>query len=260
MDPTAVTARLADLVAAAPGRLSVAVRARDGYRFDHDSARVVPAASTIKVPVLLAYLASGMPWDLPVALPAARVGGCGPLALLPSVTSLPAGEALRLMIALSDNDATNAVLGLVGVGEVARLLGRAGTRHTVLRRRMMDQVAAAAGHENETCAADLAELLAAVRAGSILPQREAAMALAVLREQQFDEGLPAYLPEGLRCASKTGSLPGVRHDIAVIESGDAWVAVAALATDLMDGPVDRGTSIYPTYAAIGETVAALVTA
>jgi beta-lactamase class A len=81
-----------------------------------------------------------------------------------------------------------------------------------------------------------------------------------LREQQFDEGLPAYLPEGLRCASKTGSLPGVRHDIAVIESGDAWVAVAALATDLMDGPVDRGTSIYPTYAAIGETVAALVTA
>ncbi|HPV79464.1 MAG TPA: class A beta-lactamase-related serine hydrolase, partial [Dermatophilaceae bacterium] len=223
MDPAAVTARLADLVAAAPGRLSVAVRARDGYRFDHDSARVVPAASTIKVPVLLAYLASGMPWDLPVALPAARVGGCGPLALLPSVTSLPAGEALRLMIALSDNDATNAVLGLVGVGEVARLLGRAGTRHTVLRRRMMDQVAAAAGHENETCAADLAELLAAVRAGSILPQREAAMALAVLREQQFDEGLPAYLPVGLRCASKTGSLPGVRHDIAVIESGDAWV-------------------------------------
>ena len=69
------------------------------------------------------------------------------------------------------------------------------------------------------------------------------LALAVLREQQFDEGLPAYLPEGLRCASKTGSLPGVRHDIAVIESGDAWVAVAALATDLLDGPFDRGTSI-----------------
>ena len=258
MDPAAVTARLADLVAAAPGRLSVAVRARDGYRFDHDSARVVPAASTIKVPVLLAYLASGMPWDLPVALPGARVGGCGPLSLLPSVTSLPAGEALRLMIALSDNDATNAVLGLVGVGEVARLLGRAGTRHTVLRRRMMDQVAAAAGHENETCAADLAELLAAVRAGSILPQREAAMALAVLREQQFDEGLPAYLPEGLRCASKTGSLPGCattsRSSRAVTRGlSPPWPPT-------LDGPVDRGTSIYPTYAAIGETVAALVTA
>ena len=70
MDPTAVTARLADLVAAAPGRLSVAVRARDGYRFDHDSARVVPAASTIKVPVLLAYLASAMPWSVIQSRPA----------------------------------------------------------------------------------------------------------------------------------------------------------------------------------------------
>lgn len=86
------------------------------------------------------------------------------------------------------------------------------------------------------------------------------MALAVLREQQFDEGLPAYLPVGLRCASKTGSLPGVRHDIAVIESGDAWVAVAALATDLMDGPVDVGHVDLPhVHAAIGETVAALAT-
>lgn len=258
MHPDVVTARLTDLVAQAPGRVSVAVRARDGYRFDHDSARVVPAASTIKVPILLAYLAAGLPWDLPVALPATRVGGCGPLSLVPSVTSLPAGEALRLMIALSDNDATNALLGLVGVGEVSRLLARAGTRHTVLRRRMMDPAAVAAGHENETSAADLAELLAALRAGVLLPQRETAMALAVMREQQFDEGLPAYLPEGLHCASKTGSLPGVRHDIAVIECGEAWVSVACLATELMDGTVDRGTAIYGTYAAIGEAVAALV--
>ena len=258
MDSADVTARLSDLIAQAPGRVSLAVRSRDGFRFDHDSTRVVPAASTIKVPILFAYFAAGMPWDLPVALPATRVGGCGPLSLLPSVTSLPAGEVLRLMIALSDNDATNALIGIVGVGEVSRLLGRAGTRHTVLRRRMMDPAAAAAGHENETCAADLAELLGALRAGVLLPPRESAMALAVMREQQFDEGLPAYLPQDVRCASKTGSLPGVRHDIAVLERGDAWVSVAALATDLMDGPIDRGTSVFPTWAAIGEAVAGLL--
>ena len=258
MDSAQVTARLDDLIAQAPGRVSLAVRSRDGFRFDHDSTRVVPAASTIKVPILLAYFAAGMPWDLPIALPTSRVGGCGPLSLLPSVTSLPAGEVLRLMVALSDNDATNALIGIVGVGEVSRLLGRAGTRHTVLRRRIMDPAAAAAGLENETCAADLAELLGALRAGVLLPPRESAMALAVMREQQFDEGLPAYLPEDVRCASKTGSLPGVRHDIAVLERGDAWVSVAALATDLMDGPIDRGTSVFPTWAAIGEAVAGLL--
>ena len=258
MDTGQISARLEELVASAPGHLSLAVRTPMGYRFDHDATRVVPAASTIKVPVMLAYLAAGMPWDLPVSLPVQRVGGCGPLSLLPSVTSLPDGEVIRLMIALSDNDATNALLGLVGQGEVARLLGRAGTRHTVLRRRMMDTAAAAAGHENETCAADLAELLATLRAGVLLPPREASMALAVMREQQFDEGLPAFLPEGVHCASKTGSLAGIRHDIAILERADSWVAVAALTTDLLDGDIDRGTSVYPTYAAIGETLLGLL--
>ena len=256
-----LTDRLAGIVAAAPGQLSLAIRAGDGFRYDHDSQRVVPSASTIKVPLLLAYLASGMPWDLPVSLPPAaqRVGGCGPLSLLPSVTRLPAGELLRLMIALSDNDATNAIVEVVGVGAVSRLLSRAGARHTAMRRRMMDTTAAAAGLENVTTAEDLAELLAAVRAGVLLEPRETAMALAVMREQQFDEGLPAFLPAEVHCASKTGSIDGVRHDIAVIEFGDRWVAVAALAAGLLDADgIDRGTTIYPTYAAIGAEVSALV--
>ncbi len=258
MDASAVATRLSDIIATSPGQVSVAVRSGEGFRFDSDADRVVSAASTIKVPILLAYLASGLPLDLPVSLPDARVGGCGPLSLLPSVTSLPGAEALRLMIALSDNDATNALIGLVGVGEVMRLLGRAGTRHTALRRRMMDSAAAAAGLENETCAADMADLLVAVREGRLLAPRETATALAIMREQQFDEGLPAYLPADVRCASKTGSLDGVRHDIALLERGDAWVAVAALGTDFMDGTIDRGTSVYPTYAAIGEAVATLL--
>jgi beta-lactamase class A len=104
----------------------------------------------------------------------------------------------------------------------------------------------------------MADLLVAVREGRLLAPRETATALAIMREQQFDEGLPAYLPADVRCASKTGSLDGVRHDIALLERGDAWVAVAALGTDFMDGTIDRGTSVYPTYAVIGEAVATLL--
>lgn len=253
--------RLSELVASAPGRLSLAVRTSRGVRVDHDSDRVVPAASTIKVAVLLAYLDSGMPWDLPVALPpgAHRVGGCGPLSLLPSVDRLPAGELLRLMIALSDNDATNAILELVGVGAVDRLLARSGARHTQLRRRMMDTQSAVAGRDNLATAAELAELLARLRAGTLLGERETAMALAVLREQQFDEGLPAFLPPDVHCANKTGSLDGVRHDVGVLERDGHWVAVAALTTDLVDAHgIDRGSTAYAVYAALGEALVALL--
>ena len=55
--------------------------------------------------------------DERVALPPAeeRVGGGGALNLLPSVAALPLLELLRLMVALSDNDATNAVIEHAGL-------------------------------------------------------------------------------------------------------------------------------------------------
>ena len=253
-----LTDRLAAIVSAAPGDVSVAVRGWDGFRWDHDSTRVVPAASTVKVPILLAYLESGMPWDLPITLPERRVGGCGPLSLLPSVRTLPAGELLRLMIALSDNDATNAILGVVGYGGVSRLLTKARARHTEVRRPMMDPAAVAAGRDNVTTAANLAEILASLRAGVLVDHRSAAMALAVMREQQFRDGLAAYLPEDVHCASKTGMLAGIRHDIAIIERDQRWVVVTALGTRLMQEGIDRGTAILPSYAALGEAVTALL--
>lgn len=261
--PTRLTTRLQTIVGASPGRLSVSVRGAGGFRFDHDADRVVPAASTIKVAILLAYLESGMPWDLPVSLAPAdrRVGGCGPLQLLPSVTTLPAGELLALMIALSDNDATNAILDVLGVGAVGRLLARAGARHTALRRRMMDSAAVAGGQENETTAGEMAQLLARLRSGALVGPRESAMAMALLRAQQFDEGLGAFRSADVRCGDKTGNLPGIRHDVGVLERGGRWVAVAALCTDLADpgeGGRDRGTTAYPVFAAIGEALEALL--
>ena len=135
--------------------------------------RVVPAASTIKVPILVAVLRLVARGDLGLAdrvqLGDDRVGGSGPLAALTSVTQLPVGELLDLMITLSDNDATNALLDLVGVGVVDRLCPELGMGRTSLRRRLMDLEAARAGRDNTTCAADLARVLVLLRRGELLP-------------------------------------------------------------------------------------------
>ena len=112
------------LAAEAPGVLSVVVVGDDGLIVDVDGGREVPAASTIKMPILVTALervaegASGLEESLVIGPD--RVGGSGALSLLPSVTELPLVETLRLMIALSDNDATNAVIGLVGLEAVDR--------------------------------------------------------------------------------------------------------------------------------------------
>jgi len=249
---------------ASPGRLGVAVRDDRGWAWSHDADRVSRSASTIKVPILLTVLRLVEDGRLhladvvPIADPADRVGGCGPLGLLPSVTSLPLLEALRLMIALSDNDATNAVLDradLLGTGDVGRLLAEVPTGHTRLRRRMMDPSAVLAGQENQTCPADLVALLVALREGRLLGPDPTRLALEILREQQFVAGLPAYRPTGVAAASKTGDLPGLRADMAMLERGERWVAVAVLADELTDprdpGGPDRGTAVLPVFATIG---------
>ncbi len=256
------TARLRAIVADAPGRLSVAVRAWDDWTWTSDPDRVVTAASTIKVPVLLAALTcvedGAVGWDDQVSLPVDRVGGSGALCLVPSLSSLPLRELLALMIALSDNDATNAVIDLIGFDAVTDLLDRAAARHTRLRRRMMDFAAAERGLQNETSTGDLVELVVQLRRGLLLQPAGTRRALDVLRSQQFRDGLPAYLASDVLVASKTGDLPGVRTEVALLERAERWVAIAVAATDLQSGGADRGTEVLPTFAAIGEAAARLL--
>ena len=260
--------RLTAVAESSPGQLGVAVRDNRGWAWSFDGERVSRSASTIKVPILLAVLRLveqgrlDLGDHVTIAAFEDRVGGCGPLSLLPSVSSLPLLEALRLMIALSDNDATNAVLahaGLLQSGEVARLLAKVPTRHTRLQRPMMDPASVAAGLENETCPQDLADLLVALRTGRLLGPDLTRLAVGILREQQFVAGLPAGLPAGVVAASKTGELPGLRADVALLEREDRWAAVAVVADRLTDpldlGGPDHGTEVLPLFATIGSLAA-----
>ena len=259
-DLSGLRSEIRALVAAAPGELSVVVVCADGQVVDVDGGRVVPAASTIKVPILITALErvaeGGSRLLEPVHVGPDRVGGSGALSLLPSVTELPLIEVLRLMIALSDNDATNAVIRLVGLEAVDRTCRRLGLAQTHLRRALMDFTASDAGIDNDTCARDLAQVMASLRAREALPGAETVVALDLLAEQQFLDGLPALLPEGVWHANKTGELSGVRHDMALVEHDGRWAAVAVTATGLMglSGGVDRGSTVLPTFANIGVAV------
>ena len=249
------------LIRRAPGVLSVVVQDDSGVVVDLDGGRVVPAASTIKVLLLVAALRrvaqrrSRLGDVLTLPAPADRVGGSGPLQALASVAELPLGEVLELMVTLSDNDATNVVVDLVGLPEVEALAAELGLPDTSLQRRLMDFAAREAGRENLTTARDLAALMARLRQGGALPAEQARAALAVLGRQQLRDGLPALLPPGTWCGNKTGELPGIRHDVGLLERDGRWAAVAVTATDLGDGPVDRGAAVWPTVAAVGAAVA-----
>lgn len=231
-----------------------------------DADREVPAASVIKVLLLVAVLdeveAGRRSLDERVAVPRERVGGAGALALLPSVTDLSLDELARLMICQSDNDAANVVLGLLGDEVVADVARRVGLSATHVRRAFMDEQARAEGRENTTTAADMALLLARLRGGEVVPFAQVRYAFELLADQQLAVGLTALLPEGVLHGSKPGELRGIRHDVAVIETADgAWASVAVLGTGMEDARYgqDYSVSVLPAFNAIGEAVLAYLT-
>lgn len=265
-----LTARIEALVGLAPGDLSVVVESDAGVVVDLDGDREVPAASTVKVLVLVATLYAvqrgTLTADRDVVLTERRVGGSGALAWLGSVRRLPLQEVLALMVVLSDNDATNAVLDLLGFDAVNDAGTRLGLRRTRLRRRMMDQDAVSSGRDNTTSAGELARILTALRCGRLLGPAGTRVALDLLAGQQSVDGLPALLPAGTWHGNKTGELAGLRHDMALLEAGGRWASVAVTATGLLDADggvdcgVDRGASVLPTFAGIGAAVGQWLTA
>lgn len=193
----------------------------------------VPAASTIKVAILLSALqsvsAGRIHLEQPVRLPAERVGGSGVLRLLPATHLVSVRDLLMLMVVVSDNTATNAVIDLVGVDEINATVSAVGADGTVLGRLMMDTEAVAAGRDNLTSAGDQVLLVESLVApGRMLPEPLTRVARVILAEQQFGAGIPALLPTSKTVLHKTGELDGICHDVGAVELPDGGELVLAI--------------------------------
>ena len=204
---------------------------------------MAPAASTIKVPVLAAALrevASGRrALDERIPVPAQRPGGSGVLQATPGIRDLSLADLLTLMIIVSDNTATNIVIELIGMERINAFCQETGLASTVVRRVMMDLDARSRGIENTTSALDQATLLEALAWGDVLNQDLRDFAIRSLTLQQFNDGLPALLPDDVVVAHKTGELPGVRHDVGILTGAGGRQAVIAVLTSGSTGPDDE---------------------
>ena len=207
-----------------------------------DAERPLQAASTIKTLIMIAALRAvddgSLDLGQPVDLPAERAGGSGVLREIPSAERLALGDLINLMIVVSDNAATNAVLDVVGfqaVADCARALGAESTR---VERRLMDHAAAGS---NITTAADQARILDALATGLALPEGLSRRALNTLGRQQVRDRIPARTSPPAKVWNKTGELHGIRHDTALLGSGEPEVAIAVLVDGLTD---PRSTKDY----------------
>jgi beta-lactamase class A len=135
--------------------------------------------------------------------------------LTPGVTRITLRDLATMMMAVSDNSATNVLIDRVGMDSVNAFLDSLGLHDTRLRRKMMDIKAAGEGRENISTPNEMSKLLQALYQGKILNKQLTDDFFKVLATHK-DSWIPRYLPEDLKIADKPGALEGVRNDSGVI--------------------------------------------
>ena len=238
--PTAVSVWLGDL---------------DGRpRYEHDALAAHYAASTMKLPLVIAAFRRVVRGELDLD---AAVSVTGTFASVlddspfdldesddqdPSTWSAVGGtrtlrELAEQAITHSSNIATNLLVDVVGLAEVAEVLRIVGcSRATVVGRGIEDAAARAAGITNTVTATDLGLVMAAVGRRDPALGGDAVLAPVeeLLARQTHVDQVPAGLPPGTPTASKSGWIPGVSHDVALVrpEGEEAFVLAVCTTIDL----------------------------
>jgi len=135
--------------------------------------------------------------------------------LTPGVTRVTLRDLATMMVAVSDNSATNVLIDHIGMENVNAMLDSMGLAHTRLRRKMMDLEAARQGRENISTPREMMMLLESIYRGKLLNKESTAEFLRVLSTNK-DSWIPHDLPADVKIANKPGSLEGVRNDSGIV--------------------------------------------
>jgi beta-lactamase class A len=135
--------------------------------------------------------------------------------LTPGVTRVTLRDLATMMVAVSDNSATNVLIDRVGMQNVNAMLDSLGLTHTRLRRKMMDIEAAKQGRENISTPREMMTLLETIYQDKLLNKASTADFFKMLSTNK-DSFIPRYLPPDLKVANKPGELEAVRNDSGVV--------------------------------------------
>lgn len=231
----------------------------DGERFARNADASHYAASTMKLPLAIAAMRKAVRGELDLSMPVpihnsfTSVADGSTFSVDPAEDDDPGtwaalGHSTRTVLQLADhaiahsgNLATNILLELVGLDEVAKVLDNAGcSSQTVVRRGIEDVAAREAGITNTVTAADLGLIMSGVgrRDTALGGPMVCAPVEAMLARQRHRNQIPAGLPAGLPIANKTGWIQGVSHDVCLARPVDRapFVLSICTTTDLHEEP------------------------
>ena len=125
-------------------------------------------------------------------------------------------ELTRLMIVRSSNLATNILLEKVGAKNVDDFIRSLGIEGVTVKRGVEDKVAFRAGVNNSATARGLTETMNLIARKKVVSEEASEEMIQILLGQEFNESIPAHLPNIVKVAHKTGWTNEYYHDTGII--------------------------------------------
>ncbi|MCO6044797.1 serine hydrolase [Aeoliella sp. ICT_H6.2] len=242
-DVSKLEARLKPLIEGHRGEVGVMIRhLPSGQTFKHRETVAMPTASLIKFPLLMATAKALEEGDVSLdgrikLTKEDQVPGSGILTehFAPGL-ELTLHDAIHLMIAYSDNTATNLVIDQVGLNATNELMAELGCDATrlnskVYRRDTTNNLERSKKYGlGSTSSEDMVRLLEMLDAGEFVDKERSDLVLKYMGDCLSTVGLPRYLPDGTKVAHKTGAVGDTRTEAGIIYSPAGPIAISVLTT------------------------------
>ncbi len=229
------------------GKVAVAVKhLTTGESYEYESDTPMPTASLIKLPILIEVYRQAAKGKVDLnALVTLReedkVPGSGVLTPHFSAgTKLPLKDAVRLMIAYSDNTATNLVLDQIGLKATNELMEQLGFSNTKIHAKVFRRETSIHPDRSEkfglgsTTAKEMVMLLEQLHHGKLASGEHTNAVLKHLSNCQNTTRISRWLPSGTKVAHKTGSVSGVKTDAGIINTPSGPIAICILTAENQD--------------------------
>ena len=186
------------------------------------------AASVIKLPLFLHVLEQSAAGKIDMTEKLTVTAGdkmpsCGALTLFVGDVEADIRTLCRLMIALSDNTATNKLINYCTIPGANGGFRAMGLEKTVLRRLLFDAEASARGLENTICPKEMGMLLEKLYRSQFVSPEVSREAIDTLLLQQVDHKLDGKLCGEVPIAHKTGEDDHLSNDVGIVYAPQPFV-------------------------------------
>lgn len=190
------------------------------------------AASVIKLPIIAEIfrqvnLGNADMSEIIIVKNNEKMPICGALSLFTDEPSVDIRTLCNLMISISDNTATNALIKHFDIDKLNNGFSEIGLVKTKINRLLFDEESQKQGKENLFVPKEIGCLLEKIYRKSFISEQVSTEIEEILLKQQINHKIPSKLPCNINVAHKTGEDDGITHDVGIVYSDEPFVIVFA---------------------------------